>query len=1498
MDDVTVSVAAMGASAGGLSYLTDPMLDPIFWQAFRIGEPSAWWRHVPFAHWIMSACRPETFVELGTHAGVSYSAFCHAVQQAGLPTRCWAVDTWQGDQHAGAYDDSVFDSLLTFNESNYAAFSCLLRNTFDEALPRFADRSIDLLHIDGLHTYDAVKHDFESWRPKLSDRSVVVFHDTNVKSSDFGVWRLIDELRERYPVFEFLHGHGLGVVGIGDDLPPAILSLLLEREPAPVARIRQRFAWLGERWLSETRERMIGVELGTRAAAAAQAAQTAQAGAEHATAELARVRMEADEAVRQAGERSETLRREAAEASERASAQVAEASALLREQTTAAERAVQTRRLAETRSAEAEAMRALAAFRADRARQQADVTIRAADAARQDAEQLVESSREEAATSIAAARRDAARSWEAGRQWEAELASTRAQLDDAHREIAHLAGKHAQIENSTTWRATRPVRRIGQALPPGARRAVRGAAKLAWWSATFSLKRRLAARQALITWSKAQAALPEPVGTVRVFMAPAVDSACAPAVVYAGEPENVPAPPPALALRIVYVSGEFGTPGHRYRVERPAAAARMLGVAVTIVALDRIGDRLDAIAAAQVLVLWRTPWSEGLAAAVQRARAAGCKVVFDVDDLMIDPEIASNVIIDGIRSQHLKEAEVAAHYGRIRQTMRSADMCIATSEELVQHMRQAWMPARLLLNGFDHDTFLASRLATRAWARMRDGLVRIGYAGGSRTHQRDFAVCAEAVAEALRKHGNARLVLFRLGTVPVLDIEEFPVLTGLEDQIEWRDLVPLERLPEEMARFDINLAPLEIGNPFCEAKSELKYFEAALVDVPTIASATGPYRRAIRNGETGMLAETPEQWQAALGRLLDDPALRMRLSHAAHLDVIWTFGPERRLQEVATLLDLITGGRRGAEAFERQVLRAAAPVAARRTAPFVPQHEVAFDHDTLGVAKVTVIIPLYNYAGTVVEALHSVAGQTLVKLDLIIIDDRSTDNSFDVAIAWAEANKVRFNRLRVVRNASNVGLGFTRNLGMALADTPWVLPLDADNRLGSDCAAICLATAEQSGAAYVYPTIRQFGERTEVMGAAAYDPIRLSNGNYIDAMALISRAAWACVGGYDHIIGGWEDFDLWCRFAEHGLRGEQAPGGPLAEYRVHNTSMIQSAMASADRIDAMIKDIQRRHPWLTLVWPLASVERPSKLRAPLPKPTVAKPKRGIDRLLPILRCPTSGGRLSLSADETALVSESGVVWPLVEGRPNLFPGLGEPALHPDSHVSNPLPEKARDLTRSTRGLVLHLSAGGSAEYFDNVIEAEAAVFRHTDVLADAHRLPFADEMFEAVVAMNAFEHYRDPQTAAKEIMRILVPGGRVLIRTAFLQPEHEAPWHFYNCTCYGLAAWFEQFETEELLVSDNFHPGHSIAWLASECESALRSGRSVQAAEQFKQMPVGDLVTLWRLPEQARPLQAVPSWSDLAALPQAAQQKIAAGFEFLGRKPMTGVETPRRRLEG
>lgn len=243
---------------------------PIFWRPTYIAQ-SAWLEHIPFAFWLIDTLQPRKIVELGTHYGSSYFSFCQAVTKLDLQTQCYAVDTWGGDEHAGQYGEEVYRQVSEYNQQHYSDFSTLVRSTFDQALEHFPQGSIDLLHIDGLHTLEAVRHDFESWLPKLSDRAVVIMHDTNVRERGFGVFQLLDELKQQYPHFEFAHGHGLGVIGVGSEQSSEMMSLYgLSDNPSATRQVQEVFSRLGKAcgysWEnSEIKRQMVALQASQQA---------------------------------------------------------------------------------------------------------------------------------------------------------------------------------------------------------------------------------------------------------------------------------------------------------------------------------------------------------------------------------------------------------------------------------------------------------------------------------------------------------------------------------------------------------------------------------------------------------------------------------------------------------------------------------------------------------------------------------------------------------------------------------------------------------------------------------------------------------------------------------------------------------------------------------------------------------------------------------------------------------------------------------------------------------------------------------------------------------------------------------------------------------------------------------------------------------------------------------------------------------------------------------
>jgi len=233
-----------------------------------------------------------------------------------------------------------------------------------------------------------------------------------------------------------------------------------------------------------------------------------------------------------------------------------------------------------------------------------------------------------------------------------------------------------------------------------------------------------------------------------------------------------------------------------------------------------------------------------------------------------------------------------------------------------------------------------------------------------------------------------------------------------------------------------------------------------------------------------------------------------------------------------------------------------------------------------------VVISLYNYSDCILDALASVYAQTLLDLELIVVDDASTDDGLAVVSNWLLCNGGRFARASLLRHHSNSGLASARNTAFSRALAPWCFVVDADNTLERHALASCLRLTRGASPtlAVVHPLqrveclTRGFDARL-LVSAFSWQSERFVTGNYIDAMALVSRSAWLDVGGYSHVPGGWEDYDFWCKLIDAGYHGVLCPE-VLATYRSHQGSMRD--LESDRDIRRLSRLLQDRHPWLSL----------------------------------------------------------------------------------------------------------------------------------------------------------------------------------------------------------------------------------------------------------------------------------------------------------------------------
>ena len=301
---------------------------------------------------------------------------------------------------------------------------------------------------------------------------------------------------------------------------------------------------------------------------------------------------------------------------------------------------------------------------------------------------------------------------------------------------------------------------------------------------------------------------------------------------------------------------------------------------------------------AAIVILHRVSYDPYIAGLIHTVHARQGLVLVDTDDLIFDPQ-AFKWIDSPDFQDPLRASLYQTDMRRYQQTLEACDAILASTGTLAKAAGALGRPCWVHRNAANLEMVYLSELACQA-PRPVDSKVVIGYASGTPTHNRDFNLISPALQSALRDHPEAELRI-----IGYLELDSS--WNAFSDRLRRYPALPWRSLPSWLAQLDINLAPLVLDNPFSQSKSEIKYMEAALVGVPTLASPTDAFAAAIRPGENGLLAASTLEWRAQLEQLMA-PGLRKALGQAAYADAHQNYAPQARARQAVALLNQLSAG--------------------------------------------------------------------------------------------------------------------------------------------------------------------------------------------------------------------------------------------------------------------------------------------------------------------------------------------------------------------------------------------------------------------------------------------------------------------------------------------------------------------------------------------------------------------------------------------------------------
>ena len=322
----------------------------------------------------------------------------------------------------------------------------------------------------------------------------------------------------------------------------------------------------------------------------------------------------------------------------------------------------------------------------------------------------------------------------------------------------------------------------------------------------------------------------------------------------------------------------------KYRVIQKQEMLEELGIPCSVTSWTDSNEAKKQISLASLVIFYRVPGFDSVMDLIAECRRLNIKTLWEVDDLVFDEDVLKT-------SSTINLLEPAEREGVIngaklyRQAMLACDEGIASTSGLAKAMKEAGLETVYVVeNALDDETLAAARSIEGRLKKQEDGLIRIIYGSGTKTHNIDFLEAAPALANILKENPNVR---FRI--IGYLELPEY--FDEVQSQIERIPFCNYTEYLTYLSECDISIAPLE-NFVFNDAKSNIKYLEASITKVASVCSPRAAFADVIVNGENGFLADNEQQWHEAFDTLIQNPELRDSMAQEAYRTVTETYSPQ------------------------------------------------------------------------------------------------------------------------------------------------------------------------------------------------------------------------------------------------------------------------------------------------------------------------------------------------------------------------------------------------------------------------------------------------------------------------------------------------------------------------------------------------------------------------------------------------------------------------------